>query len=95
MRNIKYKFKDFLAEGQISEGSLSNEVDKAVAHVEKMRGNGINISDYGLEDVADHIDSYSSGREIIYTSKTIKAFKALLKAMSDDEIANNQWNDKN
>lgn len=73
--------------------SLADDVRKAIKNVEKGGGNPENLREYGLGTLADHIDHYSKGSrgdEIIYSDKTVKAFKTLVAAMAHDEITNNQ-----
>jgi hypothetical protein len=47
-------------------------------------GNGVNITDYGLSEVAIYID------QDIYTTETRNLFKKLVDSMVKDEIKNNQ-----
>ena len=74
----------------ISEGTKSH-VDAAIKKVKKGGGNEINLSNScGLTDLADHLDTYSSGPEIIYNAKTLTLFKRFVDSMASDEIENNQ-----
>ena len=76
----------------INEGVAQSFVSSETRRVNKGGGNSENLNQYGLPDVANHIDIYSRGTDMIYTSKTIKLFKQFVESMSNDEIKNNQPN---
>jgi hypothetical protein len=77
----------------LKENYLYGYVQAAIKNVKssmkKGSGNAENLKSYGLLDLADHLDSYSKGSEIIYSSKTISLFKQLVDSMVSDEISNN------
>ena len=76
----------------INEGVAKSFLGGETRRVDKGGGNSENLIGYGLPDVANQLDTYSSGTDSIYTSKTIKLFKQFVESMANDEITNNQPN---
>jgi hypothetical protein len=76
----------------ISEGIAKSFLGGETRRVEKGGGNSENLIGYGLPDVANQLDTYSSGTDMIYTKKTIELFKKFVESMATDEINNNQPN---
>lgn len=76
----------------IKEGVAKSFLGGETRRVEKAGGNSENLIGYGLPDVANQLDTYSTGAEVIYTKKTIELFKKFVESMSNDEISNNQPN---
>lgn len=70
--------------------NLISLINSEIKRVEKGGGNEVNLEDYGLVDLAMHIETYSKGFPTIYSNKTYKLFQQLVKSMGDDEIKNNQ-----
>ena len=71
--------------------SLSGDVMSIAKQVEKKGGNSVNITDYGLSELASHFDNYGpKSREPLYSTKTVGLFSKLVLAMAQDEIQNNQ-----
>jgi hypothetical protein len=77
---------------------LQKFVDDTAEHCTDNGGNGENLLQYGLPELAAHIDAYygpanSSLSDNIYTSSTVTAFKKFVVSMAADEIEHNQEED--
>jgi hypothetical protein len=77
---------------------LQKFVDDTAKHCTDNGGNGENLLQYGLPELAALIDAYygpanSSMSDSIYTSSTVTAFKKLVVSMAADEIEHNQEED--
>jgi hypothetical protein len=85
---------------------IVNEAVNLIGYVEKVSnqvansgGNAVNIRDYGLSTLADHLQAYSiihykDVDDAIYSKETLDIFMKLVDSMAKDEIENNQA-DKN
>ena len=74
---------------------LQKYVDDAAEQCDNQGGNGENLRQYGLPELAGHIDAYygannSSKADSIYTNSTVAAFKKFVDSMVADEIEFNQ-----
>jgi len=77
---------------------LQKYVEAAAERCTDQGGNGENLLQYGLPELAAHIDSYygpanSSKSDSIYTNSTVAAFKKFVDSMLADEIEYNQEKD--
>ena len=98
----KFDFRKYIAENKfqtglhkpkiITEGNSYSLLNSEIKRVGNKGGNQENLIQYGLPDVARHLDIYSTGKETIYTKKTLSLFKKFVESMADDEINNNQPN---
>ena len=105
MKHVK-TFESFLGEtvdqNTVSErfqgAGLQKYVDDAAERCTINGGNGENLLQYGLPELAGHIDSYygpanSSKADSIYTNSTVSAFKKFVDSMLADEVEHNQEED--
>jgi hypothetical protein len=90
-------YESFLSE-RFEGAGLQKFVDDTAEHCTDNGGNGENLLQYGLPELAAHIDAYygpanSSLSDNIYTSSTVTAFKKFVASMAADEIEHNQEQD--
>lgn len=90
-----YRKNNPLLKEEVYEDELSNYLDSAVQKCNAGGGNGENLVQYGLPEVASMIDSYmmtgvrGEGEDGFYTETTVNAFKKFVDSMVKDEILNN------
>jgi hypothetical protein len=77
-------FPGMMAKGGENTTELQKYLEVASERAFAGGGNGVNITDYGLSEVAIYID------QDIYTNETKNLFKKLVDSMVKDEIKNNQ-----
>jgi hypothetical protein len=80
----EYKKGGMMAKGGENTTELQKYLKVASDRAFAGGGNGVNITDYGLSEVAIYID------QDIYTNETKNLFKKLVDSMVKDEIKNNQ-----
>ena len=80
----EYKKGGMMAKGGENTTELQKYLEVASERAFAGGGNGVNITDYGLSEVAIYID------QDIYTTETRNIFKKLVDSMVKDEIKNNQ-----